>query len=113
MSDPDSPEDDSISGKDSISRDDVAHVGALARIELSEDDIDHFADHLGKVLDHARELEQLDLDDVEATTHAYALVNVLREDEVVMTLDRDEVLAEAPEAEDGQFRVPSILGEAP
>jgi aspartyl-tRNA(Asn)/glutamyl-tRNA(Gln) amidotransferase subunit C len=96
-----------------LSRDDVAHVARLARIVLDDAEIDHFTEHLGKILDHASQLESLDLDDVPPMTHPYPLSNVLRDDVVGPTLDRGEVLAQAPRAEDGQFAVPPVLGEAP
>lgn len=85
----------------------------LARLRLSEDELDRFTHQLAGVLDHAADIEALELDDVPATAHPYPLVNVLRPDEVRSTLDRDEVLAQAPEVEDRRFRVPPILGEAP
>ncbi|MCB1003807.1 MAG: Asp-tRNA(Asn)/Glu-tRNA(Gln) amidotransferase subunit GatC [Acidimicrobiales bacterium] len=96
-----------------ISRDDVARVAQLARLTLTDDELDRFTGQLGAVLDHARDIEALDIDDVPPTAHPYPLVNVLRADEVGATLDRDEVLAQAPSAEDGRFRVPPILGEEP
>lgn len=85
----------------------------LARLRLSEDELDRFTHQLAGVLDHAADIDALELDDVPATAHPYPLVNVLRPDEVRSTLDRDEVLAQAPEVEDRRFRVPPILGEAP
>jgi aspartyl-tRNA(Asn)/glutamyl-tRNA(Gln) amidotransferase subunit C len=96
-----------------ITREDVAHVARLARIELSDDELDTFTGQLAKVLQHARDVEALDVRDVPPTAHPYPLQNVLRPDEVQPTLPRDEVLAQAPAAEDGQFRVPPVLGEAP
>jgi aspartyl-tRNA(Asn)/glutamyl-tRNA(Gln) amidotransferase subunit C len=96
-----------------ITRDDVAHVARLARIELTEEELDTFTGQLAKVLQHARDVEALDVSDVPPTAHPYPLTNVLRPDEVRPSLDRDEVLAVAPAAEDGQFRVPPVLGEAP
>ena len=96
-----------------ISRDDVAHVAALARINLTDPEIDHFTGHLAKILVHASQLDALDLDDVPPTTHAFPRVNVMREDIIGATLDRDEALAVAPDAQNGQFGVPSILGDAP
>lgn len=96
-----------------ISRDDVAHVARLARLALTDDELDRFTGQLDAVLDHARDVEALDLDDVEPTSHPYPLVNVMRPDVVSATVDRDEVLAAAPSAEADQFRVPSIPGEAP
>src|SRR5690606_19803245 len=68
---------------------------------------------LARVLDHARDVEALDLADVPPTSHPYPLRNVMRPDEVRPSLDRDEVVAAAPAAEDGQFRVPPGLGAAP
>ena len=96
-----------------ISREDVAHVARLARIELTDDELGTFTDQLAKVLDHARDVEALDVSDVPPTAHPYPLVNVLRPDTEVPCLDRDEVLASAPATEDGRFRVPPVLGEAP
>jgi aspartyl-tRNA(Asn)/glutamyl-tRNA(Gln) amidotransferase subunit C len=96
-----------------ISRDDVAHVAGLARLDLDDGQIDHFTQHLASVLDHASEIENLDLDGVEPMTNPRSLTNVMREDIVGATLDRDAVLAQAPVAEGGRFRVPPILGEAP
>ena len=96
-----------------ISRDEVAHVANLARLQLTDDELDHFTEQLGAVLEHARDVEALDVSAVAPTAHPYELVNVFRPDEVRPTLDRDEVLAQAPAAEAGQFRVPPVLGEAP
>ena len=96
-----------------ISREDVAHVARLARIELTDDELDMFTEQLAKVLDHARDVEALDVTDVEPTAHPYPLVNVLRPDEERPCLDRNEVLAQAPASEGDRFRVPPVLGEAP
>jgi aspartyl-tRNA(Asn)/glutamyl-tRNA(Gln) amidotransferase subunit C len=96
-----------------LTRDEVAHVADLARLELTEDELDLFTGQLAQVLDHAADVASLDLDGVAPTAHAMAVTNVLRPDEVRPVLDRDEVLAEAPSVEDHRFRVPRILGEAP
>lgn len=98
---------------DRITRDEVAHVASLARLELSDDDLTTFTDQLGVVLETAAQLNALDLDGVAPMSQPYPLTNVLRPDEVVPSLDRDEVLEQAPAAEDGRFRVPPALGEAP
>ncbi|MEY2403650.1 MAG: aspartyl-tRNA(Asn)/glutamyl-tRNA(Gln) amidotransferase subunit [Acidimicrobiaceae bacterium] len=97
----------------SISRDDVAHVARLARLELSDDELELFTAQLGAVLDHAADVEALDVGDVPPTMHPYPLRNVLRDDAVRPGVDRDEVLRQAPAAEDGRFKVPPILGEEP
>jgi aspartyl-tRNA(Asn)/glutamyl-tRNA(Gln) amidotransferase subunit C len=96
-----------------ITREEVAHVARLARLDLSDDEVDTFTDQLAKVLDHAADVEALDVADVPPTAHPYSLVNVLRADEPAPTVSRDEVLAAAPMAENGQFRVPPVLGDAP
>ncbi|HEV7721426.1 MAG TPA: Asp-tRNA(Asn)/Glu-tRNA(Gln) amidotransferase subunit GatC [Iamia sp.] len=98
---------------DRITRDDVAHVARLARLELSDDELGTFTGQLAAVLEHAEDVEALDLAGVPPTAHPLPLVNVFRPDVVGPTLDPDEVLAVAPAVEDGRFRVPPILGEAP
>jgi len=96
-----------------ISTDDVAHVAKLARLHLTDDQLATFTGQLDAVLDHAADVEALDLDDVPPTFHPYPLENVLRDDVVRPSVDRDEVLAQAPDVEDHQFKVPPVLGEAP
>jgi aspartyl-tRNA(Asn)/glutamyl-tRNA(Gln) amidotransferase subunit C len=92
-----------------ITRADVEHVAALARLALTDDEVEALTRELDVVLEHAEEIAALDVDDIEPTAHPLPLVNVLRPDEVRPSLDRDEVLAQAPDAEDGRFRVPRIL----
>lgn len=92
-----------------ISADDVRHVAKLARLKLGDAEIDLFAGQLGAILDHAADIESLDIDDVPPTAHPVPLENVLRPDRRGECLDRDEVLGQAPVAEDGRFRVPRIL----
>src|SRR5262245_33578998 len=96
-----------------LTRDEVAHVALLARLELTEGELDTFTDQLADILEHANDVEALDVSGVDAMAHPLHLSNVFRDDVVVPSLDRDEVLAQAPAAEDGRFRVPRILGEAP
>jgi aspartyl-tRNA(Asn)/glutamyl-tRNA(Gln) amidotransferase subunit C len=96
-----------------LGREDVAKVAALARLTLSEDELDTFTQQLGQVLEHASDIAALDLEGVVATAHPFGLVNVVREDELRPCLDREEVLAMAPDAEAGRFAVPRIMGEAP
>jgi aspartyl-tRNA(Asn)/glutamyl-tRNA(Gln) amidotransferase subunit C len=94
-----------------LTRDDVAAVARLARLQLTDEELDAFTGQLASILEHAQDIEALDIDDVPPTAHPYELVNVLRPDLVAPTVDRDEVLAQAPAAEDGRFKVPAILGE--
>lgn len=96
-----------------ITQDEVAHVASLARLELSTEELQLFTSQLGAVLDHARDVEALDTAGVEPTAHPLPLRNVLRDDVVRVSLDRSEVLACAPLAEDNRFRVPPVLGEEP
>jgi aspartyl-tRNA(Asn)/glutamyl-tRNA(Gln) amidotransferase subunit C len=96
-----------------LERADVAKVAALARLTLSDDELDTFTEQLGQVLEHANDIAALDLEGVVATAHPFGLVNVVRDDEPRPSLDRDEVLAMAPDARDGRFAVPRIMGEAP
>jgi aspartyl-tRNA(Asn)/glutamyl-tRNA(Gln) amidotransferase subunit C len=96
-----------------ISRTDVAHVARLARLDLTDGELEQFTEQLGAVLEHARDVEALDTAGVAPTAHPLPLRNVLREDRVMPSLDRQEVLAQAPETEADRFKVPRILGEAP
>jgi len=96
-----------------ITRQDVAHVADLARLSLTDDELDAFTVQLADILDHAADLDALDLADVSPTAHPLPLVNVFRDDVIGPTSDRDEVLAAAPSVEDSQFKVPPVLGEGP
>ncbi len=96
-----------------LSREDVVHVAKLARLELTDDEVDLFTAQLRTVLDHAADVAALDLSHLEPSSHPIALENVLRADVPRPSLDRDEVLAVAPSVEDHRFRVPRIGGEAP
>ena len=96
-----------------LSEADVAHVARLARLDLTDDELASFTRQLAAVLDHAADIEALDTAGVPPTAHPLELANVLRPDELVACLDRDEVLAMAPEVQDHRFRVPRIVGEAP
>lgn len=90
-----------------IERDQVLHVARLARLRLTDDEVERFTRELGTILEHVERIQQLDLAGVEPTSHVVELVNVLRPDEPGQCLDRDCVLAQAPDAAEGGFRVPS------
>ncbi len=94
-----------------ISTDEVAHVARLARLQLTQGELERFTEQLGDVLEHAADIEALDLDGVTPMAHPLPLANVARPDTVRPSLDRDEVLSQAPAVEDGRFKVPKILGE--
>lgn len=97
--------------REPLSRADVRHVAHLARLELTDGEVELFTEQLRTVLGHADDLSGIDLTGVPPTAHPLPLRNVLRADVPRPGLDRDEVLAEAPDAVDGRFRVPRILGE--
>lgn len=86
-------------------------MAKLARLDLTDNELDRFAGQLAAVLDHAADVASLDTAGVEPTAHPLPLRNVLRDDVVRSSLDRGEVLRQAPAAEDHRFRVPRILTE--
>ncbi len=96
-----------------ISRDDVAYVAALARLELSEEELERYTVQLASILAHAADIAALDLSDLAPMAHPLPLKNVFRDDEPRPGLERDVVLAAAPAVEDHRFCVPRILGEEP
>lgn len=90
-----------------IDREQVLHVARLARLELSEEEVERMAVELSGILEHVDRIAALDLDDVEPTSHVVELENVLRADEPEPSLPRERALEQAPEPVDGAFRVPS------
>jgi aspartyl-tRNA(Asn)/glutamyl-tRNA(Gln) amidotransferase subunit C len=97
-----------------LSRDQVLHVARLARLELTEEEIERFSGDLAKVLDHIETIGELsDLADVAPTSHVVAVENVLRADKPRPSLPRDVALAAAPDAAQGGFRVPSPGAASP
>ena len=96
-----------------ITTSDVQKVAKLARLRLTDDELERFTGQLAAVLEHAADLETLDLAGVEPMAHPVPLTNVLRADVPGVPFDRDEGLASAHAAEDGQFPVPPVLGEEP
>ena len=95
-----------------IDREQVAHVARLARLKVSDDEADELAVELSAILDHVDLLASVDTEGVEPTTHVVELLNVLRDDEPRPELTVEQALANAPESEDGAFRVPSPQAEA-
>ena len=88
----------------------VAKVARLARLTLTPAELERATDQLSAMLDHFADIDALDLDGVEPMTHPTPIANVMRDDVELAVLDRDEVLSAAPDAEDGRFRVPPIVG---
>ena len=94
-----------------MSRDEVAHLAKLARLAVTDDELDVFAGQLDQILDSVAKVSEVAAEDVPPTSHAVPLTNVFRQDVVVPGLSQQQALAGAPAAEDGRFRVPRILGE--
>jgi aspartyl-tRNA(Asn)/glutamyl-tRNA(Gln) amidotransferase subunit C len=93
-----------------ISAEVVVKVLRLARLDVTPDEVQRITSQMAGMLEHFADIDALDLSGVEPMTQPYPLSNVFREDVVVTGLDREEVLANAPAAEDGRFRVPPIVG---
>jgi aspartyl-tRNA(Asn)/glutamyl-tRNA(Gln) amidotransferase subunit C len=90
-----------------ISRDEVLHVARLARLALTEEEVERFGEQLSAILEAVGKVSELDLSAVEPTSHPLDIVNVFHEDEPRPSLSREEALANAPDPEDGFFGVPS------
>lgn len=90
---------------------DIHKVARLARLALSEEELAHYGEQLGDILEHAAQVQALATDDVPPTSHPIDMVNAFRADETTGSLDRDDLLDAAPDAVDGFFRVPRILDE--
>lgn len=95
-----------------IEREQVLHVARLARLRLSDAEVEKMAGELSGILEHVDRIGELDLDDVPPTAHVVALENVLRPDEPRPSWPREAVLEQAPDPADGAFRVPSPQAEA-
>lgn len=90
---------------------DIVKVARLARVALSEEELDRYQAQLGVILEHAARVQALPTDDVEPTSHPLPMTNAFRQDVVEPVLDRDEVLSQAPDRDNGYFRVPPVLEE--
>lgn len=95
-----------------IEREQVLHVAKLARLRLSEEEVERMAGELSGILDHVGRIGELELDDVAPTSHVVDLENVLRPDEPRPSWPRDAVLEQAPDPAEGAFRVPSPQAES-
>jgi aspartyl-tRNA(Asn)/glutamyl-tRNA(Gln) amidotransferase subunit C len=94
-----------------ISREEVAHLARLSRLAVTEQELDMFAGQLDVILQSVARVGEVTAEDIPPTSHSVPLTNVLREDVVQPSLTQDEVLAGAPDAAEGRFRVPRILDE--
>ena len=96
----------------SLSRDDVAKLAGLARIEMTEAELVELSSQFGMILDAVARVQEMDLSGVKATSHPQPLENVARPDVVLPSLSPEDALSGAPAKEESRFRVPQILGEA-
>jgi aspartyl-tRNA(Asn)/glutamyl-tRNA(Gln) amidotransferase subunit C len=94
-----------------ITREEVAHLARLARLAVTDEELDRFAEQLDVILKAVARVGEVAAADIPPTSHSVPLTNVLREDVVVPGLDREEALAGAPDAAEHRFRVPRILEE--
>jgi aspartyl-tRNA(Asn)/glutamyl-tRNA(Gln) amidotransferase subunit C len=95
-----------------ISRDEVAHLARLARIEMTDSELDHLASEMDVILGAVARVQEVAGQDVPPTSHPLALSNVFREDIVIPSLTPEEALSGAPAKADQRFKVPQILGDA-
>ncbi|MFD2045212.1 Asp-tRNA(Asn)/Glu-tRNA(Gln) amidotransferase subunit GatC [Ornithinibacillus salinisoli] len=94
-----------------ISKEQVKHVANLARLEVSEQEAEMFTEQLSSIITFAEQLNELDTEGVEPTTHVLDLKNVMRKDEPKKWITKEEAIKNAPDQQNGQYRVPSILAE--
>jgi len=95
-----------------LDRETVEHIAALARIGLSEEEIELMREQLSSILDHIASLQDVDTDDIPPTAQVIQLQNVMRDDVVQPSLPREAVLANAPATEDGYLKVNAVLDQS-
>lgn len=100
-----------MSDTPAISRGDVANLAKLARIEMTDSELDHLSSELAVILNAVARVSEVAAGDIAPTSHPLPLVNVFREDRIFPSLSAEEALSGAPAHEDGRFKVPQILGE--
>jgi aspartyl-tRNA(Asn)/glutamyl-tRNA(Gln) amidotransferase subunit C len=94
-----------------ISKEQVKHVAHLARLAVTDEEVEKMADELSAIIGYAEQLNELDTEGVEPTTHVLDLKNVMRKDEPKEWITHEEAMKNAPDQKDGQFRVPSIMAD--
>ncbi|WP_394219496.1 Asp-tRNA(Asn)/Glu-tRNA(Gln) amidotransferase subunit GatC [Halobacillus trueperi] len=92
-----------------ISKEEVKHVANLARLAITDEEATTFTKQLDDIITYAEQLNELDTTGVEPTTHVLDLKNVMRKDEPKKWISQDDALKNAPDKQDGQFKVPSVL----
>lgn len=92
-----------------ISKEEVLHIAKLAKLKLSEEELEMFQEQLGKILEYFKKLEELNTENVEPMKHVIETKNVLREDELKEPISQEEALKNAPKSKDGFFEVPKVI----
>lgn len=92
-----------------LTSEEVRHIARLARVALSDEEVERLRDQLSSIIDHFAVLNEIDTDDVPPTAQTFEMTNVERDDVALPSFDRDQVLANAPRSEDGYFRVRAVL----
>jgi aspartyl-tRNA(Asn)/glutamyl-tRNA(Gln) amidotransferase subunit C len=92
-----------------ISRDEVTYIAGLARLTLTDDEIDLYAQQLSDILGYIEQLNELDVDNVEPMSHVLDIINVMREDKHLPSLSREDVMANAPDHDGEHFKVPRVV----
>jgi aspartyl-tRNA(Asn)/glutamyl-tRNA(Gln) amidotransferase subunit C len=92
-----------------LSKDQASYIASLARLKLTEKEAEEFTSQLNDILQFAKQLEQLDTEEIEPMSHALAMTNILRDDVVEPSIDQEEALQNAPEKQEGMFKVPGVF----
>lgn len=98
-----------MTGMSRISEEEVKHVANLARLAVTDEEVKKFQQNLDAIITYAEQLNEIDTENIEPTSHVLDMKNVMREDVPAKGLPREEVLKNAPEHQDGQIKVPSII----
>ena len=94
-----------------ISKEEVKHIAELAHLKLAEEEVELLSEQLSDILDYINKLNELDTEDVVPTAYTIPMNNVLREDKVEPSMERDRVLSNAPDKDEQQFKVPRIISD--
>jgi aspartyl-tRNA(Asn)/glutamyl-tRNA(Gln) amidotransferase subunit C len=98
-----------VSKKPTVSRDEVLKIASLAKLNLSEDEVDLYTDQMNEILDYMRQLDELDTENVEPLSHVLDQLNITRRDEEEPSLSRADALSNAPDSDGEYFVVPSVI----
>lgn len=94
-----------------VEKKDIQYIADLANLKIEEEEMDTFTKQIGDILEYFEKLDELDTDEVVPTAYTVPMKNVMREDKVEPSMDREKILSNAPDKKDGQFRVPKIIGD--